>query len=277
MIELNNNINMKVGVGIVSFNRPHYLRRCLGSVKTALSKVSCIDIDDVYLFQDGRFESSDDKPIVENINMFCEMFNGNNIIKNDRNGGPIWAHSNIGYKLFDKYDYIIGIEDDVVVDPKYFIYMLNMFLNYGNDVACVVGEMYSYASNDDVLYFRYIPANTTRNYMVRKDVWYSMMEHFKEYADIIDSCPDYRKRDKAAVEKWYTKYGYKMKVTSQDGARVVSYQLAGYNNTIFTVQPIAKYIGVVGIHGREEHYNASGYGKVQLNKDYKYIDLFENK
>ena len=100
-------------------------------------------------------------------------------------------------------------------------------------------------------------------FAMTRESWLAQRTLREEYWSIVDRC-DYQFRDQAAIHKLYRKYGCKCEYTSQDSSRWVAAHLQKMVR-LTTATCHARYIGAVGFHSTQEHYNRHNFDKFVIN------------
>lgn len=119
---------IKPAIVVVTFNRPHSLRRVLYS----LSKGYYPSIENVNLVISIDYQNSDKHTqVVKIANEFIWAFGEKKIIEHTENLG-LRKHVISCGNLVNSYDSIIMLEDDILVSPKYYFYAINSLEFYGD-------------------------------------------------------------------------------------------------------------------------------------------------
>ena len=253
----------KTPVGIISFNRPKYLFDCCKALQPQCEE------RDVYFFQDGPFKDSHIKEIESNLEIFAYFFPSGIVHKQESNLGIGYHTKYARETLFEKYEAITTIEDDLVLCPWYmemideleitfrdneFVGMVNAFAgntirerNSINDQKNNIGKM---CQMDHSL----AP-------LVWRDKYSKIQNNLLGYYETIKNI-NYVNKDsiKTQILDYWRKKGVNRITISQDSAIVASMLLAGQVN-ISTSTNNLSYIGKVGVHGDPRAYDDYGFGR----------------
>lgn len=244
---------------IMSFNRPEYLYQNIKYLE------NCTDTEDIewYLLQDGAVNKFSDNryALDENIEKCITIFKQSNlenktVIKNEYNLGVGLQRQKM-FELFDDYNVIIQIEDDLLVG-KYGIRLMKL--------------MISYFRNSVPTIYRDMDINKIDNYMnkldlvLASDIWntFSMgmtkyiykiiKSDWNDYIDLIDNV-DYRLRPHKQINDRFPDG-----VSSSDAVLAEILE----KNDLNCIKPAVsrgKYIGEKGLHYSPESYAKHDHGK----------------
>ena len=115
---------MPAPVAMFAFNRPWHLNKSLKSL--SLCKLS--DSTDLIIFIDGPRKKSDERKISNNINiinLYKNSFNSIRVIQSSTNKGCATSILDGIEEIFNKYENIIVLEDDIEVSIYFLDFMNN--------------------------------------------------------------------------------------------------------------------------------------------------------
>lgn len=269
----------RLGIGLISFDRPHYFRRMLDSLERQNLRQA-----DVHLFQDGsvnRFSgrvAGERKNIEECISLFrktqypvkVEHIRPRNI------GNGINQFEAVEY-LASHYSYFLIIEDDVVLGRDYlrlirvmmdFLEREEVFsvsLNFKR--LCGLKEI---NDNLDRAVFTEVERDIEDNVIVTKTHWWAecissakwrrARRFFMQYYSFISQL-DYRFRPHGLIRKFFFTNGLKVPQTSQDAGKNFALMKCGFRRVTSVVNR-GLYIGERGMHFRPELYKRYGFGEM---------------
>jgi hypothetical protein len=280
---------MTIPICILAFNRPHYLKTVLLSIKQSIefTGVDC----NINLFQDGSFSNYDDEHVCaeeitnENKRVFESIF---------PNGTIHGSSVNLGIaKNFDRAErfvfetlaspYAFFFEDDMVVDKFYLQAMqdlgryaiederIGMFAAYGFSVRTPTDEQHK---NSRLL------AHMNHNWAfgLSRDFWKRRQPFVDEYLETVGEV-DYRKKYLVTqkVEKLHSKLGFRSNVISQDMYKaLVTAHLGAVRLTTFPNR--ARYIGERGLHTNPEVFKKGGYAEtIMYPHEYQGFDTISDE
>ena len=249
-----------IGVGIVAFNRPAYLRRLLASLAAQTEK----DGAQYHLFLDGAVNKWSGKRYAyqHEIDQCTRLFARAELPAK-------WVTlrgSNVGVgvntleaieELTATYERVILMEDDVVLSPHWL------------RLACILFEDMPAAA------FSFSPgfkrAGTDRGAMVSRrsymwcecftaDRWGKVRETYLDFYNKFIADRDYYSRDLDAIREWHRVHGIDEKVTSQDAGRLTAITVNGLNRYQCAVNR-AYGIGKNGIHFSPDLYAFEQFAK----------------
>lgn len=263
----------KIGLGLISFNRPELLRQVIKSLEIQSDKS---DID-FYYFQDGEVNFYSKKRYAN----FKQIDSCLNILRDSKLFGT-WTYpkgNNFGtaiqkYEaqnfLSKKYEAFIIIEDDVILD-KHFLRVMKVLLEqYKEDTK--VGPVVS-----SIAYYSKQPAISIADAVFRwkKGLWlaggYGLWSNkwrvikcfYEPYYALVKNC-DYRLRPHNKIYQLFKDSGYFPYHTSaQDAGMLYAVNMADRCG-IYTAVPRSKHIGETGLHCTPKIQKDHGWDKVQL-------------
>jgi hypothetical protein len=248
-----------IGIGILSFDRPDYVRRLLASLEAQTVR----DGYDLHLYQDGAVNaySGETRAKQSDIEACVRAF-ANADLPNK------WAHIrqsnvNVGINTFEAieeltgtYERVILLEDDVVLSPYWPRLARVLF-----DGLAAHPDVFSFspgfvASGDDL---SAVVADWHHMWCecFTADRWQRIRPYYLEfYEQFIAGC-DYLHRDEAAILDWQAAHGGRA-IASQDGGRETAIRLTGMRRVRCEVNR-ALGIGQRGLHFTPALYRAGGF------------------
>lgn len=260
-----------IGVGIISFNRPMYLRRLLKSLEAQTEKIA-----EFHLFNDGAINSiSGNVYARKNDIEFCLRFFEKSRLPQKTTHA---REGNVGIAIHQKeaidfmseqYDRIMIVEDDVILSPHWFRLARILFdemaqhenvfsFNPGFRRMCDESELKNSLDTvqvtDQHMWCECFTANN----------WKRIQAHLKPYYDLVWDC-DYRQMPREKIVELHKRRGSQQKGESQDVARVVAIALEG----MYRVQCTANRGVSIGRQGL--HFNDNFYQFLKLDKQFPYV------
>tara|TARA_R100000995_G_C3481708_1_gene124313 strand:+ start:173 stop:1033 length:861 start_codon:yes stop_codon:yes gene_type:complete len=245
---------MKLAVAIMSFNRPHYFEQVLQSINQQTDK----DVD-FHLFQDGPLNKYSYRRCgnSSDINKCVELYNyyitDGQVHRHSTNVGIAENFNFAEELLFNglNYDYVLFLEDDLVLSPWYISIIKKMLKAYD---GTNVGMVCAYGDHNISLDAQFKYPNMIKSidhlwgYATTKESWQKRKPYYDEYFNTFIKGKDYVMRDHNKIFKWYNEIGFNTLATSQDAARTIAMIRAGQVG-VSTVTNNGEYIGKVGQHG----------------------------
>jgi hypothetical protein len=156
-------------VAIFAYRRPNHLRRLLQS----LSENHGIEEFQVYLFIDGP-RTEIDFELVQKVTLTAEDFSKQlnlHVVSSPVNLGLATSiRSNVS-KLFEKYDTLIVLEDDLIVSKYFLIFMSNGLRAFAEDPSIAAVSGYSYPISDLIEGGYILPGGDCWGWATWKDRW----------------------------------------------------------------------------------------------------------
>ena len=243
----------KLGIGIISWNRPKYLKRLIES----LEKNDLIDTH-FHLFQDGHVckftnnQVAKPEDISQSIKEFFDskLPNKNYHIR-DKNVSVAINQFEAMQTLCEKYERFIFLENDVIVSPNFIVVMRKALKQFESDktIACISAGLgllckeSKVKENLDRVIFK-------RGHFWAEGCWSSKWKIIeKRYVDYYNLVKDdqYRKRDEVAIRNLFGNSGIKMITTSQDNGKDWAIMMTKMKRARLIVNR-ATGIGDYGIH-----------------------------
>ena len=153
------------------YNRPEHTLKVLD----ALAKNDLAQHSELYIYSDGARNSGDEKSVeeVRKVIRGFEGFKKIHITAAETNNGLSKSIINGLSKLFETYDGLIILEDDILVS-EYFLQFMNESLNaYSeqDEVAGVTGYSYPFKKNKQTPNFYFLPIGSSWGWGTWKRVW----------------------------------------------------------------------------------------------------------
>lgn len=259
-----------MGIGIISFDRPQYLRQLLKS----LEKQDLKDTE-FHLFQDGEVNKFSKRQVTVHgltrkcIRLFNEAELPNKFIHDRREnvGNAINQFEAIEF-MSDNYDKFLIIEDDVVLSPHYFrlIRILGRKIK-GNVFSVGMGfKRLCKKENIDINLNNLIKSNHEIGNSVHwwselysAKNWKKVRKDFLDYYEFVKDV-DYRNRPSDEIRKFFHSQGFPISQTSQDAGR----DYALFKNDMIRLNTVVNrgiYIGEYGLHFRPSTFRRGEYDK----------------
>lgn len=252
----------------MSYNRPHYLKEVLESLK---SQNLYHDDLDITLFQDYPVEDENlNKNIIlfdECINIFKEFFPKGNLQVAKNNLGVALNFNRAEKSSFEKkkVDFCIFLEDDLILRPKYLNMMLRLWSYVENNPQIGLFSCYGHLTLDEAEMIRRKSEIQGLEhhwaFAMTKFAYFNIRKYLNQYISIVGSVP-YRNRDLKLQEisGYFRNMGLGLPATSQDAAKSMFLHLVGMIK-INTVKCYGEYIGRAGLHLTEEEFIRQGFAK----------------
>jgi len=265
---------MKIAIGIISWNRPQYLKQL---IKT-LEANDCSGID-FHLFQDGSVckftgnKATEPNKITESIKIFHEskLPNKHSHIRDKNVSVAINQFEAMNF-LSSNYDKFIFLENDVIVSPNFILIMKRLLNQFEKDkrVACISPGLRLLCKEDKV------KENLDRLVFKRghfwaegcwAEKWKIIEKEYLAYYNIVKDGP-YRKRDEMAIKNLFGNSSIKMITTSQDNGKDWAIIKTGMKRARLVVNR-ATGIGDWGIHSNPEKLKVTkdGHNKIYAFKE----------
>jgi hypothetical protein len=256
---------------LFSFNREALLRLTLLSLREAMAVAGMAG--PVVLFQDGAHNpySRQDKTTPDSVAACIAAFRdvmphgvvfpaaenlgiGKNIYR-----GELWAFADQNYPA------ALFFEDDMVVSPRYFMVMqqlfalaqaqprIAMFAAYGADGRLGVAQQFEQRQNVGPMHHNWA-------FGLTRAAWQRRETLTRGYMALLDGC-DYRDRPLDRIAAWYGALGWPPLPTSQDIAKTVALNTLGFAR-VSSVAICAKNIGEEGQHYTPGEFQRMGFADV---------------
>ena len=239
---------------VLSFNRPHYLRPTLESLR---EQRPGIDQGRVHLFQDGAVNLysgqryADDVSIEQSIEVFREFFPGGHVHASLANIGICENFLRAEQFVFKTLNAPVAyfFEDDMVLSPHY-ISALDMLrralcgrrVGYFNACGAFASDLDEQTARHDQL----IAMGHLWGFGLKRSHWLAMQLKLEPYYQLVVG-RDYLGRSHDAIRAYFRTLGISHHATSQDAAKVlVTHALGSWQASTFPC--LARYIGKEGLH-----------------------------
>jgi hypothetical protein len=156
-------------LAIFAYRRPNHLRRLLQSLSENLG----VEEFQVYLFIDGP-RTEIDFELVQKVTLTAEDFSKKlnlHVISSPVNLGLATSIKSNVSKLFEKYDTLIVLEDDLIVSKYFLTFMLNGLRAFTEDSSIAAVSGYSYPISDLIEGGYILPGGDCWGWATWKDRW----------------------------------------------------------------------------------------------------------
>jgi len=256
-------------IAILSFDRPHYLREVLHSLRSQVSEA-----DEIVLVQDGAINPNSGRARgdIENIERCIDVFR-----KIVPWGGVLVSPDNLGIALnYERAEthmfetlgrpFALFLEDDLVLSPQY-LAVIRLLLDIARAEARIAyvsayGNMWATREEQRRKAGALLHMHENWGFATTREAWLDERPFRAAYLKLLEG-KDYTERDNARIVAFYRKRGWTVGITSQDAARwVASVELGKVRLTTFACH--ARYIGEYGVHFTPAHYYGSGFHKTLM-------------
>lgn len=252
-----------IGVGIISFNRPHLLRRLIASLEQ-----QTVGGAEYTLWQDGAVNPwSDvryaaDETIAACVQAFEASALGGRIVRRDANCGTGLHQRGATDMMAAVYERVLMVEDDVVLSPHWLRLAALLFddlearpdlfgFSPGYRKLCGLEEV-----DDNLARVVYgSPHWWCVGFL--SDRWHRIRPHLDGYYALIER-RDYRQRDNDTIRALYREKGWDGSATSQDGGKDMAIACEGMRRATLAVNR-AIGTGRRGVHFTERRFQALGF------------------
>jgi hypothetical protein len=280
-----------IAIAVIGYNRPHYFKQCLASL------ARCEETWELPVFfcLDGGPDSRQQDYIeiikgYKTRNYWEIMLAGENLGV----GRHLYAVRN---NLFQDFDEVLVVEDDVVVSPSFVkvAVRLNKWCqaNYSNVGAVSTWFMNKQAMEVKKQHLRDVEVSNMNwiTYLMNRKCWRSIEPHIWEYIEKFLLGRKYRERDNQGIREWMRgkvqsadppsaavpfptgpqtfnargMFNGPRFPTSQDGMVVGSMAIEGWVK-VNTLVNRCRYIGEIGEHGNLGLFHNHGFPEVQLDE-----------
>jgi hypothetical protein len=235
-----------IGVGVISFNRPNYLKKVIASLKRQSIKA------EYYLFQDGvrnRFSRKLTTPS-ELVQQSIKLFNLGPVLAEKDNIGN--AHNQlraIDY-MAQRYENFLILEDDAVLGKDYLKVCSILYNQFKHkDLFSVNGGFRRVGSHAGKAFYTNTQDSPSTHWFgefYNAQQWNELRPFYMQYFDLVKSV-DYRFRDSNKIRKLFHSNGFMIPQSSQDAGRDFALYLAKKKRLTLEVNR-GFYIGEVGLH-----------------------------
>ena len=270
---------MKLGIGLIAFNRPEYFKQVVRS----LEKQDLKDVD-FYLFLDGQVNPFSGRIACRKIDLQkCELIYSSSKLPNKKYsinkenvGNAINQFEAIEY-LSDNYEHFLIVEDDAVLGKDY-LKLIRLMIKQlkRNDIFSYSCSFRRSCNSEDI-------DKNLNKVIIDSQHWfaecyYSMQwkkarPYFIEYFNLVKNL-DYRQRPFRKIKEFFAGNGYPTPHTSQDAGRDYALFRAGLKR-MTTVVNRGFYIGEKGMHFNPRLYEKYKFAE-QIPYEFKNeIDKFD--
>jgi len=255
---------MKLGIGIMSFDRPDYLRGALHGLMTN-DLTDC----DVWLYQDGAICHATGRAMAKQMDIEAsvrafEEYWPRKVVIQKYNIGIALNRLALLEFLNREYPAFIQLEDDVVMARNCVRVMRHLLAQFANadDMGLIVSPLVAVAGRDPLQLYPRVPLCTTC-FAARREWFTPVLSRFRQYCAVIGQRPytpheDYREEIEALIGS--------DQPCSSDGA--LRWASDGCGRLAWVMgAPRTRSIGVMGLHSRPEIYARHCLGDVVL-RDY---------
>lgn len=224
----------KVGVGIISFDRPNYLWRLLDSLE---GQEGAGEID-LHFFQDGEVNEFSGRVcgFAEGIALSVEVFERARLPNKcahvrEKNAGIAIQQFEAIEEMVAEYDHVLILEDDVVLSPYHFRLMRVLFEQLEDEE-----DVFGFCLGLRKLCPKHkVEENLDKMYKTRGEwggegfwarTWARVRPHFVEYYRLVEEI-DYVYRRKEEILQLFRRKGWPAPVSSQDAGRDMAIHAAG--------------------------------------------------
>ncbi|WP_395447297.1 hypothetical protein ACHMW7_20235 [Aminobacter sp. UC22_36] len=258
-------------IAILSFDRPHYLRRTLHSLRSQISEA-----DRVILFQDGSWNGwshrnkGEPRDIGQCVSIFQRIIPWGEVQQAPENLGIALNYERAERHLFEDIsaEKALFLEDDLVLSPNYLgvIQQLLAIAERDHRIGYVsaYGNLWASQSEQQARSHELIPMHENWGAATTRRAWLAERQFRQAYLALVESC-DYSERDHAAIKEFYARRGWTSGTTSQDAARWIACLERG-EVRISSFACHARYIGEHGEHFTPRQFKASKLGNTVMFK-----------
>jgi hypothetical protein len=257
----------------MSFNRPHYLKEVLATLK---AQTQAISPDRIFLFQDG-YRSVSGKDLTEPslveacIAEFTSAFPGATVFSSEANLGVALNFNRAEEFFFLERNEEAGLffEDDLILSPYYLSAVENLL-----QIALSEPKIAYVAAYGDHRASLEAQRKTPRKIItmghkwgfgLTKRQWLIQRPIIQPYLEIVARA-DYRSRDTDAIYAYHKTLGFGSRGSSQDAMKDVACAVLG-TVKINSFACFGKYIGATGLHSTPSFYEKEGFGKTEIYPD----------
>lgn len=255
-----------IGVGIVSFDRPHYLAQLLQSLEAQVDA----PLVDWHLFQDGavnRFSGrvvGDDDKIQEATHAFFDApLRGLKVAHLRESNAGVGINQFEAYKFMCRhYQHIVMLEDDVVLSPYWARLLPVLFegLAVHPDAFGFTTGFRRWCEPDDIeAHLGQVAPGRPHWWMIgfTPERWARIRGHYLRYYELIREC-DYGEIPHGEIVALFEEVGHAHHASSQDGGKDMAVELAGMHRVRTTVNRGIS-IGREGVHFSPQLFERLGF------------------
>jgi len=270
---------MKIGVGIISWNRPQYFKELLVSLER-----NTLDDLEFHLFQDGHIckftgtEKTKKSLVKESIKLFEKSKLPKKKVHLQKKNVSVAINQFEAMRfLMKNYEQFIFLENDIVVSKNFFGLMKRVLIQFENDsrIACISPGFRRKCYEENMDYFANKLMLTDGHFWAEacwSKKWKLVEDEYMAYYNIVQHRP-YGQRDNASILALFKRSGIKRAATSQDNGKDWAILKSGMRRARFIVNR-ATGIGDYGIHSTPQKMKKMGDGH---NKIYEFKGEVEFK
>lgn len=266
---------------LFTFNRLSHLKKTINSLKkNKISKET-----ELIIFSDGPKDKEDIKKIKE-VRKYISQIEGFKKIKIYKRKKNFGLSKNIISGInqaFKKFESIIVIEDDLILD-KYFLNYMNEGLNLfkkNNLVASIHAYIYPIKFNKNIDEYFFLKGSDCWGWATWKRAWKNFEVNGSRLKKIIDS------NNLKKQFNFNNSYDYYQMLTDQINSKNDSWAIRWYASTfvknMYTLYPSKSFVQNIGTDGSGTHgsgkkdiFNDKNFRKKYSSIKSKKIELFEN-
>ncbi len=262
-------IRDELPIAILSFDRPHYLRKVLRSLRPQVSPG-----DPIILFQDGawnpwsRQRKGDPAAIAKCVALFRKLFPWGEVAASENNIGIAANYERAEQEIFGRMNAPCGLflEDDLVLS-RHFLTVTHMLLGIArNDqrISYVSASGHFWASLREQEAHRHelMPMHENWGFAITREAWLAERPFRREYLRLLEG-RDYTQPNSEAILQFYADRGWKTSLSSQDAARwIASTEQGRVRVTTFACH--SRYIGAVGVHFTKNAYKRAKFAHARF-------------
>ena len=256
----------RLAICFLAFDRPHYFRQVLTSVRRQTDLVGI----DMHCFLDGGVNPRSGAryglaaPIRRCARLFTTAFPNGELHSSPSNLGIALNYDRAERHLFLKarYDYVLFLEDDFVLQPHYVETIRAMVAAFGGHAR--VGMFSAFGDHDASLRDQRTHRRTIKSmghswaYCMPRRGWLLYQRHYARYLRYVRRF-DYRMRPHLEIQhQFYKRWGARPVASSQDTAKRIAMLKAGQVQ-IATYTNNGHYIGRQGTHFNPTVFRRLGY------------------
>lgn len=263
---------METPIAVLAFNRPHYLKRTLDSLKNQRGATTADS--NVFLFQDGtinpasgnRYATEED--LSENVSLFRDAFPRGKIFVADTNLGVALNFERAERYIFETLEAPVAffLEDDFELGPFYLktMHQLAQIALARNDIGqfAAYGDHRAPIEQQRKLPNGIIALAHNWAFGMTRDHWCKVATYVNQYLSLVRDC-DYRNRPTEKIVDLFRAWGCCAPGTSQDVAKTLACYLVG-SVKLNTFAVFGRYIGERGLHTTPEFFVAHGFDKTEV-------------
>lgn len=258
----------KMGVAIISFDRPLYFAQTVAS----LEKQGDLENYDFHLFQDGQINKFSgrtvtQKPLIDKcINIFkrSKLPNKFEHIEEKNIGNGINQFNAVEY-MSANYEYFFVIEDDVILSPDYLTLCRKLIPFFDNPSIFSLSlsferfcEIEDINKNLGKVFFKNVHWWAE---LWKSSNWFKVRPRFLQYLEFIKNV-DYHDRPTQEISKFFRSHGFNIPQTSQDAGK----DFALFKSKMKRITSVVNrgfYIGEHGMHFRTPTYRKYGFANMK--------------